>query len=632
MNEMSWRTLLRGLVIVAALALALAFLQRFSLVGFALLRLGAATIVGLLQLGAALGAATLARMAAERTRTPRSSSVALDLVIGYPLYGALCFLIATVAIHPSIYAALTLLLFLPGAWRLVVALRTRDENTPLAFRGASFVAAACAVVVLGCGLVAAQAPPASLDEVAYHLAVPRIWVNEGRAVAMPLLSHSYFPLGTESADVASLALLGDDGGYASHLLHLGIAIAAACVILQTLRRRVSDFAAVIVAAAIITTPAVANIAGWSWNDWPLLAVSIALYAALDAWLDGESDSRTSIVLTVAAGLLIKYTFIPIAGILLLIAFVREKKRRRELVVAAAIGTVIGSIFFIRNLIIAGDPFAPFLGADPPDVSGYRYGPMTGYLFDGQIIDEALGAGMLVFALASLISREVRSRIARPAGVAMLAVALLLMGVLAPSARIVVPFLAIAAIAGASCLDVVKRDGKHTFGAKAVAAIAVLAIVSQTFLVVYVTDRNAPFLILTGRATPEEWTQAQRPWIRSIQWIDGMLPERSRTLVIGVTELYGFAHPVRGGGNFDSPRLSRYLETATPEALHARMRADGITHVAIISVPPIATLNPRKRAERETQLSDDAREKLAAMLDRFAANVQSRPDATLFTLK
>jgi hypothetical protein len=82
------------------------------------------------------------------------------------------------------------------------------------------------LAVLACAFVAAQAPPSSLDELAYHLAVPHTWVLEGRAVALPLLSHSWFPLGIESADLPSLSLLGAiDGGIASHFLHLFAAIA-----------------------------------------------------------------------------------------------------------------------------------------------------------------------------------------------------------------------------------------------------------------------------------------------------------------------------------------------------------------------------------------------------------------------
>ena len=118
---------------------------------------------------------------------------------------------------------------------------------------------------------------------------------------------------------------------------------------------------------------------------------------------------------------------------------------------------------------------------------------------------------------------------------------------------------------------------------------------------------------------------------TIASLDAALPGASRTLVIGLTETFWFQHRIRGGGNFDGPRLSKYLETPTPEALYARLKRDGITHVAVVSLPPASRV-VKKIEERETDLSPAAQRTLAQTLDRYASAVVSRSDATLFTLR
>ena len=103
-------------------------------------------------------------------------------------------------------------------------------------------------------------------------------------------------------------------------------------------------------------------------------------------------------------------------------------------------------------------------------------------------------------------------------------------------------------------------------------------------------------------------------------------------MVGLNETFWFQHRVRGGGNFDGPRMSRYLAAPTPEALYNRLKDDGISHVAVFAPAPPPTSDAKKLEERETTLTPGAQRALALMLDRFAASVEARGNATLFTLK
>jgi hypothetical protein len=551
----------RIVAIAVAALLALTFLDRFVLVELLAQRVGAPLLFALIEALAVIGAGFLAR----RMR----GGAVLDFVIGYPIFGALCFVIGLLRIDTWTMLPIVLLFAIAGGYSLWKH-RAPIDRIP-----------AVAVAVLVLGFIAAQAPPSTLDEVAYHLAVPHTWVAEGRAVDLPLISHSYFPLGIESADLPLLTFLGAvSGGIASHFLHLIAAVATTILI----HRRTRD---ALLTAAIVTTPALALTAGWSLVDWPLLGICFAL-------LDDDEVPPA-----LAAGLLTKYTFIPFAIVVLAV-----KRRYRGIAGAVA----AGSLFFIRNLILAHNPFAPFFGADAPHVSSFRELTLGSYIFDGRFIDESLGASLLAALLSS-------------AG-GLLALALIAAGValwmLAPSARLLVPWFATAAA----------HANPQSRWMRVIIAVAVAG---QLFLAVFFIDRSDVFSLLSAKASDAEYLTKARPSFNDIAAVDASLPPSSRTLVIGLNETYWFAHRVRGGGNFDGPRLSRYLDTPTPEGLRARLAQDGITHIAVVA-ESTPTAVAQKREERQTLLTPAAQRSLAQLLDRYAANVTAKGNVALFALR
>ena len=568
-----FRTILAALIALFAI---LTLLDRFVLVELLVRRtaipllLAAVVALAMLPCGALL-------------RRAKHVDVPLDLLIGYPLFGTILFLVGTLKATAWTLVPL-LILGAIGGIALLLKRYSDDAYAPLPFP--SFDWSTFAVLaVLACAFVEAQAPPVSLDELTYHLAVPHTWSLEGRALELPLNSHSYFPLGIESVDLLPLTLLGNlSGGSASHFLHLFAAIAVTLLI----ARRTQSW---LTTAAIVTTPALAITAGWSLVDWPLAGHFAALYLALE---DGDRDTASA---AMAAGLLTKYTFAPFA----VIAWAMKRRIPKW-------QALLGIVFFARNLILTGNPFAPFFGADAPAVSHYRDLAIMDYIFEGNFVDEAIGASLLM--LPALATGAV--------AIASVAIAIALF-LLAPSSRILVPFLIAPAISAAPAT---KR--------RTIAIFLGVAIVVQTFLVVWFTHRGGAFTLLSG-VSETEYLRAHRASFPSIEWLNASLPQNARLLVIGETETYWFAHPVRGGGNFDGPRVSRYLEVPTPEALHARLREDGITHVALLTTPPM-TNAPRKKEERQTTLSPAAQRMLAQLLDRYATNMTTRGTTVLFALR
>lgn len=556
-----------ALAVLVAIFAVLTLFDRFLLIELLVRRAAIPLLVAMAMALACIGTGRLVR------RKPLDW--ALDFVIGYPIFGTLCFLVGLVKVNVWTISPLALLAL--GILPIAERPRWKIVQTPALF---------AVLVVLACGFVAAQAPPSSLDELAYHLAIPHQWVLEGRAVELPLLSQSYFPLGIESADLLPLALLGAaDGGVASHFLHLFVVIAVMWLIF----RRTQSWLAT---AAIVTTPALAISAGWSLVDWPLAGTFLVLFIAL------ENDDLDTASVATAAGLLTKYTFLPFA----LIAWALKRK-------APKWPALLGLVFFVRNAILTGNPIAPFFGAAAPHVASYRALALADYIFQGTFVDEALGASIIALPLfaAGLLA----------AASALVALALFF---LAPSSRILVPYLVVPSMSAAPAL---RR--------RVLAIVIGIAVVVQTFLVVWFTARGDAFSLLAGSASEQQYLRKQRPVYASIEWLNQTLPPSSRTLVVGSGETYWFARPVRGGGNFDGPRMSRYLDLPSVEALRERLRRDGITHVAVLT-PSLTTSVEEKREERETTLSPSAQKTLAQTLNRYTAAIASRGNATLFTLR
>ena len=571
------RAVWRVVAVLIAALLTLTFLDRFLLVEFLARRIGTSVAWTLLEGVAILGAGHLARR--------RRPGLALSFVIGYPIFGTICFLIGLLSVNAITMSVITIAFAIAGALALYDNRQPTTDNL-LTTANLSFAT----VAVLALAFLSAQAPPTSLDELAYHLAIPHAWVLEGRAIELPLISHSYFPLGIESADLPTLAILDPiAGGIASHFIHLLAAIATTIVIQRRTRNA-------LLTAAIVTTPALALTAGWSLVDWPLLGICVAF---LDA------DERES---ALAAGLLTKYTFIPFAVAAGVVAtFSAPSEDRWTKTRRYAFAALLGSVFFIRNLILTGNPIAPFFTANAPHVSHYRDLTLGSYIFDGRFLDESLGASLLAALTA----------ISGPVAIALLLASAILWAT-APSARLLVPFFGAAA-----------SDAK--LESRALRIVVAVAIAAQLFLLVYYVDRTEVFSLLAAKQTDEEFLTKSRASYASIAWLNAALPERSRTLVVGLNETYWFRRRVLGGGNFDSERVSAYVDAATPEALRARLIKDGVTHIAVVSAPP-PTSDAKKQEERQTRLTPAAQRSLTQMLDRYASDVTSRGNATLFTLR
>ena len=631
-------------IAIMAAGLCALFIARVPPLQMLLLRIALPAALALPIVLAALGAGASLRCVAElaTTRTLAReftlTHAAADLVCGLPLFGSACFLVGLISTSTLALLAPLSLFASVGAWIGVQAARRDAHSASTPVTSANFLIAGA----LGLGAAIAQLPPFTLDEVAYHLAVPKLWLIEGHVIELPLNSHSYFPFGIESAALPSLALAGDMGAIAFHFAVLETYAAGLYLLQAWLREHTDARVAMFATACIACTPALVVTSGTAWIDAPFLAITFALAAAIDRALRNATPCATrelcAVVIAVAAGALTKYTW-PLVLVAAFAAAVPRALRLRvmpRLASAGLVGLTLGSLFFARNLIWTGNPLAPFLDPVAPHVAAFNegstpYAVLANYIYDPIMADESLGP--LLFA--SCLGFVLRSRALRSAdylcalGVSSAA----LLGCVAISraaGRILLPFASLCACAGV--LAMLQSSEPLPRARRAVERVLFAAAVLQLVFLVSVVAEYGPFDVL--RQSDLDVVAKHRPTSRVALWLDSVLPNGSRTLALGIHESYWFKHSVRTAGNFDGPRVAAYLRGLSPDALHHKLRTDGFTHVAIYAKQLIVASEHERgrRAEAVTSLDKSTAGALRAMLAAHARVVAQSQDVTLLVLR
>lgn len=507
---------------------------------------------------AAAGLVRLIELSFSRMRMATRISGAEAILVGLPIAGGLLHLCGLFSVTIPGILAILVPLAIVGLVRLRISHNLPRVHGTLELAGAAVIAGGLVVAFL-----LALAPPFMRDEVAYHLAVPAVWVAEGRVVELPLMSHSYFPGGFESIYPLHLLVLGKVwGGIAVHLLHL--IVAGVAVILSL---RLSGSWAL--TAAIVSTPVLLATAGAAMLEWPLIGVTLVMIASLKR----EEPDRLLLALAVAAGLMLKYTF-PLIAAVVLLGLVR-RPMLRSLIAPILIGMALGSLFYVRNAVWTGNPVEPLLAGETEEIARYRTSegsvPLPwGYVFDPAQFDESTGLAIWMIIVAGGIVALRRGGDSR---LLLFAVgSMVILAIVGPAARILMPFAVIAALEAWRRGYASPSRMMHGF-----ALVTLVLAVAQLVVTAGVAVALRPWEVIAGGRSAEEWIAQRREAHRAVLWLNQTLTENDRAFIVGIPEMFWVDGSPRGGGNADFDRISRYL--AAP-GFEERLVTDGITHVAV----------------------------------------------------
>lgn len=217
--------------------------------------------------------------------------------------------------------------------------------------------------------MAAMLPPTGIDELIYHLEVPRRVLEAGHFVPFTDNVYAFFPQG---GDALLLLGLGVGGESAARLFHGLCALLTGIAVYGVARAEAGRTPALLGAAAYLTVPTGLVIASWAYVDhhftlYAFLAL-VAVERLLRAWHDADDSKilRWAVLAGVMAGgaWSSKYTGLQLTLLLCAVLLMDVLRGPRKGVPVRAIALpAIAFLFFVpyllRNLWMTGWPLYPF---------------------------------------------------------------------------------------------------------------------------------------------------------------------------------------------------------------------------------------------------------------------------------
>jgi hypothetical protein len=322
-------------------------------------------------------------------------------------------------------------------------------------------------VALALDLVAATAPPTSADALKYHLALPKLWLQQG-AVGDAFWQWEMFnPAGIEMLFAQGLAV---GGGSTAASLHAVFAVLCAAAVwglareLDAGRPLAGAVAAfVFVAQGIVTWEATSAFIELGLTFYVVLAVWYGV-----RWARSETLAHASLLgLFAGAAAGTKYLGLVAAAIVLGLwgAVAIARRRFAQVAIAAGVALLAGGGWYLKNLVVADNPVYPFAFGGKwvtpsfehiarSSVGDYGVGggivrlPLlpVDLLVHGGAFDRGQYVGTAIFVLAAiaLVTRRTSAVLVLLGGAAIFGVA---WWELAPQARFLLPGLAVLAAVG-----------------------------------------------------------------------------------------------------------------------------------------------------------------------------------------
>lgn len=213
-------------------------------------------------------------------------------------------------------------------------------------------------------LIPALAPPSGSDwdSLAYHLAIPKLYLQHGGFYYIDYSSHSNFPFLVEMLYTPALSMNNPAGAKMVHYLY-GVLLVLAVVMLT--RKHFNPKAAPLAALAVASMPIVLWEATTAYIDLATALYTVIAVNFLLNYLDNE-DRKSLVGCAIAVGFaastkMTALALIPLLIIWLLIdryAAVRRIEWKRALMFVG-IALLVCSPWYIKTLIYTGNPVYPF---------------------------------------------------------------------------------------------------------------------------------------------------------------------------------------------------------------------------------------------------------------------------------
>lgn len=298
--------------------------------------------------------------------TPTQATWILDTALRVALLPGLAGTAFLLACRSGLPVTSTAALVFPAVAMLslvtVVGLAAKTACTGRSTAALVLVAALIASALLAGAI--GTLPPIARDELVYHLALPALYVREGRILEVPFCKYSYYPL---LAQMLFTPLVAADWLAATRYLHLSFGLATASLLLIHARRQGAGRAPALgIALVFLTTPVIFILATRAYVDLALAFYSGVALLGLLRWT--ETNRRTWLVLAgIAAGFTgaLKYNgYFVIAMLLAAVPLLSDRRSLGKVVGDAVMFGAASQLpllpWLVQNFVTTGNPVFPLL--------------------------------------------------------------------------------------------------------------------------------------------------------------------------------------------------------------------------------------------------------------------------------
>lgn len=222
------------------------------------------------------------------------------------------------------------------------------------------------LLCLATGLLLTLTPEIGRDALIYHLAVPKLFLKNQGFAFIPGNIFSNYPLHSEMLFLAGLYLQGDILAKGLHFIMLLMILLG---MNQFIRYRMTEHDFPVLSLLIFASiPSVFLITHMAYNDLFVTFYSMVAVFAFINWHD-RAEKGWLVLSGIFTGLAMasKYTslLLPFLGCLGVLWTARNHRlplggALRHLILYISILAIVGSPFYVKNWIVTGNPFYPFL--------------------------------------------------------------------------------------------------------------------------------------------------------------------------------------------------------------------------------------------------------------------------------
>lgn len=214
------------------------------------------------------------------------------------------------------------------------------------------------LIVISVEFTIALLPPTARDALIYHLAYPKLYLQQGRFFEIPFAFYSYYPMNTELLFMVPLYFNKD---VLAAFIHMTFGLMTAGLIYYYLKNKFDKIYALLGTLIFLSTPIVIRLSTIPYIDLALAFHSTCAVLTVLKWQE-RREAKWLIISAVFSGLAAgtKYNglYIPLILTFMILHISQNSRPFKSSLIFILISTAVASPWYIKNFIFTGNPFAP----------------------------------------------------------------------------------------------------------------------------------------------------------------------------------------------------------------------------------------------------------------------------------